>query len=315
MTAVTIVFADLAGSTGMFESLGNTQAAQLVSKTTHWIGTLCTQRHGKVIKYLGDGVLMSFVDNVAAVQAAIDIQRLHREQISPLSNRLPVQIKIGLARGDVIEQDGDCFGDAVNVASRLSDLSGADQIFVTREVIKGTSKHPEIRTRHLGSMNIRGKSEAISVYRIEWQGEESSEFLTMQASLDSRMHPGMTLPLSIELTLNDLNLTFNLEDLPIFLGRVSDAQFVVNNPRVSRLHAKIDLRGYVFVLEDLSSFGTWVRFSGNDAVIALRRQECILLDQGALALGASFEDHNVPVVSYRIHSHMQAIAAPAAAPA
>ena len=308
MTQFTIVFADLADSTGIFETLGNTQAAQLVSQTTHWIGSLGASRGGNVIKYLGDGVLMSFADNHCALQASIAIQRLHREKVSLLPNDIQVQIKIGLARGEVIEQDGDFFGDTVNVASRLSDLSGADQIFVTQDVIEGFTSSHEVRSRYLGPMVIRGKAESVTVYRVEWQVEESSEFMTMQASPDSRLSPGMVTPMSIELSLLDLKLTFNLEDLPIFLGRFSDVQFVVNNPRVSRLHAKIDLRGYVFVLEDLSSFGTWARFSGSDAVIALRRQECILLDQGELALGAPFEDAQVPVVSYKIHTHIAPVA-------
>jgi adenylate cyclase len=311
MTQATIVFADLADSTGIFESLGNSQAAQLVSSTTHWIGTLCASRGGNVIKYLGDGVLISFSDNEAALQSAIAIQRMHREQQGVVPSGVNMQIKLGLARGDVIEQDGDCFGDAVNVAARLSDLSGADQIFVTEGVIEALSLHNDIRSRHLGLMNIRGKSEPVGVYRIDWQGEESSEFLTMQASLDSRTPQGGAFPMAIELSLQERSLTFNLEDLPIFLGRLSDAQFVVNNPRVSRLHAKIDIRGYVFVLEDLSSFGTWVRFSGSDAIIALRRQECILLDQGGFALGASFDDAHVPVVSYRIHSQAKPSPQPA----
>ena len=303
MTQVTIVFADLVDSTGIFESLGNTQAAQLVSRTIHWIGDLGASRGGNIIKYLGDGVLMSFSDNRCALQASIAIQRLHRETVSHLPNDMQVQIKIGMARGQVVEQDGDYFGDTVNMASRLCGLAGADQIFVTQSVIEGFTSSHEIRSRYLGPMVIRGKTESVIVHRVEWHADESSEFMTIQASPDSRLTDGRMPLMSIELSLLKLKLTFNLEDLPVFLGRFSDAQFVVNNPRVSRLHAKIDLRGYVFVLEDLSSFGTWVRFSGSDTVIALRRQECILLGHGDLALGAPFEDAHVPVVGYKIHTH------------
>jgi predicted component of type VI protein secretion system len=68
---------------------------------------------------------------------------------------------------------------------------------------------------------------------------------------------------------------------------------------VSRHHAKIDIRGDVFVLEDISSYGTWVRFAGSNAVISLRREECVLLDKGEMALGASFEDFTVPTLSFR----------------
>lgn len=300
MSLVTIVFADLTGSTGIFESLGNIKAAEVVTKTTQWIGKICLGRGGRVIKYLGDGVLMSFANNLSAIHSVVDIQRSHRERVSAWPDNMKMQIKIGMARGEVVEQDGDCFGDAVNVASRLSDLSGADQIFVTKEVVDELTPSTDIRFRRLGPMNIRGKSEQMSVYRIEWQGEDSSEFMTVQANLDQIDTHGKSLSVRLELSWLDVNLKFNPEDLPVFLGRVSDAQFIVNDPRVSRLHAKIDLRGDVFVLEDVSSFGTWVRFAGSEAVIALRRQQCVLLDKGEIALGSSFEDFSTPTVSYRI---------------
>jgi len=136
MAELTIVFADLTGSTGLFEALGNAKAAEVVTRTTQWIGKLCQSRGGRVIKYLGDGVLMSYTDNHAAVVAVADLQRQHRERGSSYPGNSKMKIKIGLARGEVVEQDGDCFGDAVNVAARLSDLSGADQIFASESVIE-----------------------------------------------------------------------------------------------------------------------------------------------------------------------------------
>lgn len=74
MAELTIVFADLTGSTGLFEALGNSRAAEVVTRTTHWMGRLAQARGGRVIKYLGDGVLLSFVYNPAAVLTAIEIQ-------------------------------------------------------------------------------------------------------------------------------------------------------------------------------------------------------------------------------------------------
>ena len=65
-----------------------------------------------------------------------------------------------------------------------------------------------------------------------------------------------------------------------------EADFVVGDPRVSRLHASIDIRSGNYVLEDISSYGTWVRFAGGDNVIALRRQECLLHSDGEIAMGA-----------------------------
>lgn len=300
MAELTIVFADLTGSTGIFEALGDVKAAEVVTQTTRWIGTVSRARGGQVIKYLGDGVLLAFADNVAAVQAVTEIQRLHHERLSTWpDNMKTMKIKVGLARGEVVQQNGDCFGDVVNVAARLSDLSGADQILSTATVIDNLPFDTDVRYRNLGPMNIRGKSEASVVYRIEWQRDVQSEFLTMQAGLSSLDSPTAQPSDSLALSWMDLTMTFDASDLPLFLGRGNDAKFVVNDPRVSRLHARIEQRGDVFVLVDVSSYGTWVRFSGSASVLALRRQECVLLNRGEIAMGASFEDLNVPMVSFQ----------------
>jgi class 3 adenylate cyclase len=303
MAQLTIVFADLTGSTRIYETLGNAQATELVTSTTQWIGKLAQARRGRVIKYLGDGVLLAFEDNAAAASVVSEMQRLHVERTSSWSPVMKsMKIKIGLARGEVVEQEGDCFGDAVNVAARLSDLAGADQILATQSVIELLPVDFDIRYRNLGAMSLRGKSEPSMVYRIDWQREVSSEFLTMQASLDAIEGSTATLPLSLELSWLDLHGTFMAADMPMYLGRGGEAKFIVNNQTVSRLHASIEQRGDAFVLTDVSSYGTWVRFSGSDSAIALRRQECVLLSKGEIALGAPFDDFSVPTVSFRINA-------------
>lgn len=75
---------------------------------------------------------------------------------------------------------------------------------------------------------------------------------------------------------------------------------MVNDQRVSRLHAKIEWRDNHFVLSDLSSYGTWVKFAGSDTELALRRGECVLHGNGDIALGAPFSDFTVPTVSFNL---------------
>lgn len=302
MAEVTIIFADLSGSTGLFESMGNVKAAQIVTKLTQWIGELCVAHSGRVIKYLGDGVLVAFTHSEAAMESVTDMQRLYSERLQTWPDKLRMKLKVGVARGEVVEQDGDCYGDAVNVASRLSDLCGPEQILVSESVINELPADNAFRFRNLGPMSIRGRTEPCVVYRVEWQREMLSAFMTAPADLDSLLSKSMVMPSVIVLTWLDVTATFKASDLPIYLGRVSDMQFVVNDPRVSRLHAKIDRRGDMFVLEDVSSYGTWVRFTGRDAVIALRREECVLLDEGEMALGASFDDFSVPTIGFKFRA-------------
>lgn len=301
MAEVTVVFADLTGSTGVFESLGNAKATQAITRLTQWIGKVCTAQGGEVVKTLGDGVLMVFTDNTAAIESVTEMQRVHSERIKTWPDKLKMHLQVGMARGEVIEQSQDYFGDAVNVASRLSDLSGPDQILATDVVIDNLAPDSLVRFRSLGAMDIRGRNESCNVYRVEWQNEVLSDFFTVPAPLNMSPFAAKGTPQlgSIALSWLDVEAAFTSEQLPVHLGRDADAQFVVNDPRVSRLHAKIMWRAGKFYLEDVSSYGTWVRFAGGDAIIALRRQECVLLVEGEIALGAPFEDFTVPTVSFK----------------
>jgi len=300
MAEVTVVFADLTGSTGVFEALGNAKATQAITRLTDWMGKVCTSRRGHVVKNLGDGVLMVFTHNGDAVEAVTEMQRAHTERIKTWPDKIKMHLQIGLARGEVIEQAGDYFGDAVNVASRLSDLSGPDQILGTDTVINNLPSDTLVRFRSLGAMDIRGRNEACMVYRVEWQNEVLSDFFTVPAGLTPTPF-AKTVPQigAIALSWLDVEATFTSTQLPMHIGRVSEAQFVVNDPRVSRVHAKIIWRAGKFYLEDVSSYGTWVRFAGGDAIVALRRQECVLPVSGEIALGAPFEDFTVPTVSFK----------------
>jgi adenylate cyclase len=310
MAEVTVVFADLTGSTGVFESLGNAKATKAITRLTQWIGKICSLHEGYVVKNLGDGVLMVFPENMDAVNAVIEMQRLHQERIRDWPEALKMSLQIGLASGEIVEQEGDCFGDAVNLASRLSDLSGPEQILATTNVVEKLGRNRAIRTQCLGAMEIRGRTEACVVHRIEWQSEVKTDFLTVPAAFASPA-AGRNLPAwmpSIELSWLDVQASFTQNQLPLSLGRDSGSGFVVEDPRVSRRHAIIEYRAGKFYLEDTSSYGSWVRFSDSTAVLALRRNECVLMGGGEIALGAPFEDFTVPTVSFRFPEPVAALA-------
>ncbi len=300
MAELTIAFVDLTGSVSVFETLGNERATQAVTKLTQWIGSVGIDNGGKVVKMLGDGVLLSFSNNRMAVETMTQIQQEHALRVAQWPNRLKLLMQVGMARGQVVQVDGDCFGDAVNVASRLSDLAGPEQILATDTVIRKLGARHGVRSRSLGPMRIKGRAEPCEVFRIEWQSEMLSEFLTLPADLLALNTSRESIYGGIELGWLDTSRSFSLTDLPVKIGRVPEADFVVNDPRVSRLHASIDIRSGNYVLEDISSYGTWVRFAGADNPISLRRQECLLHSDGEIALGAPFTDFSGPNVTFKL---------------
>ena len=285
------------------KALGNAMATEAVTQITTWIGQQCVFNGGRIVKTLGDGVLAMFPDGQHAVNAVVELQRAHSKRImrSPLSLRMPM--RIGVASGEVEIVAGDCYGDAVNVAARLCDLCGPYQIWSNAAALEGVSESQGVTYRVLGPISIRGRAEPCNVYQIEWHEDLASDFLTMQADLDpkdARLERD-ALGREVELTWLGETKRFKSFELPIQLGRVRDADFVVNDPRVSRIHARLEWRNGSVVFVDASSYGSWIRFlgaAGSD--VLLRREECVLHGKGEMALGASFSDASVPTVSFSI---------------
>lgn len=304
MTATTtVVFADLTGSTGVFETLGNEAATQTITALTQWIGEVCKEHGGRVVKTLGDGVLAVFPAPEGAVDAVVRLQREHarRQVLRGPAHRM--QLQVGLACGEIVEVDGDCYGDAVNVASRLSDLSGARQIWATATVTeKGAVAPPGVRFHSLGLVPIRGKAQEHELVRIEWEESISTDMMTLPGfGTQAPGKPGRIVSAgSIELRFLDLVQEFETGEMPVHMGRAREAEFAVQDPRVSRLHAKVEWRNNSFVLVDLSSFGTCVRFKGAPTELTLRRDDCVLHDSGEIALGADFGDWSVPTIQFTL---------------
>ncbi|MFZ4480715.1 MAG: adenylate/guanylate cyclase domain-containing protein [Rhodoferax sp.] len=298
----TVVFTDLFGSTSVYEALGNAQATQAVTQVTNWIAKTITAHGGRVVKLLGDGVLALFHNNRSAINAVVEIQRKHQERMAKaaVAHRLP--IRVGVSCGDVEIVAGDCYGDAVNVAARLSDLSGAHQIWANSAALEGINEAEGVRFRVLGPISIRGRAEPCTVYQVDWEDDAPSSLLTMQSDMVPLFDPTQTDSLGgqIELIWMDVSRTFKSFDLPIHIGRLRQAEFVVDDPRVSRTHARVDWRNGSVMLVDLSSYGCWVRFAGDGSDLLLRREECVLHGQGEISLGSSFADLSAPIVRFSV---------------
>ena len=298
----TVVFTDLTGSTGLFESLGNSKATETVTKLNRWIGEVVEAHEGQVVKNLGDGVLSAFADPADALAAALEVQRGHQIRLTRWPASLRTEIKIGIASGEILMVDGDCYGDAVNVAARLSDMCGPSEIWATEATLQSASEIAGLRFHSLGPVSIRGRSEMLPLCHIEWHEEVLSNLMTIPASFLEIEPQEDPVSGQIELVWKDGKLACIPGDLPLHMGRAAEAGLCFSDPRVSRLHTRIEWHNGAFVLVDISSFGTWVRFDGSDAEIHLRRDKCILHGSGDIGLGVSLADTSAPTIRFHISS-------------
>ncbi|RYY99124.1 MAG: adenylate/guanylate cyclase domain-containing protein [Comamonadaceae bacterium] len=293
-----VVFADLVGSTGIFERLGDETAGRFVTQLTTALARIFEQHNGRVVKLLGDGLFVVFPLEAQALTACTAIQeRLFTKPVHAGGTGHPVQVQMGVETGEVVEIEGDCYGDAVNSAARLADLAGADQILTTQRVRAALPRDQQARLRSLGPMYLRGKAEATEVYRVEWQPERDAEATVMGAS----MFGPDAARLQLEITLAGQSLQLQQGDR-IALGRSRTADLAVNDARVSRIHSTIEWRGGHFVLSDVSSFGTWVYMGDQTAPVVLRRTECYLVGKGQIALGCDRESEDAPVASFVVRA-------------
>lgn len=296
----TVVFTDLTGSTSVFESLGNVRATKAVTQLTQWICTYLQSRGGRVIKTLGDGVLSVFPDANKAIDAVVQLQREHQANMlqQPRAEHLP--IRVGVATGEVEIVNGDCFGDAVNVASRLTDLAAPHEVWVSSTELDLAKRSPNLRFRALGPIHVRGRVEPCAVHQVEWHEDQSTDFITMQGNLDQKADTE-ALGHEVELSYLDQKRAFMAFDLPIHIGRIRHCEFIVADPRVSRTHFRVEWRNGRIMLVDVSSYGTWIRFAGARGELLLRREECVLYGRGEIALGAPFSDTSAPVVRFSVN--------------
>jgi class 3 adenylate cyclase len=294
----TVVFADLVGSTGIFERLGDETAGHFVTQLTGALSKTFEQHRGRVVKLLGDGLFVVFPAESDALTACINIQkRLQEKPVRAGGSGNPVQMQMGMEAGDVVEIDGDCYGDAVNSAARLADLAGAEQILATQRVREALAPVQQAQLRSLGPMYLRGKSEVTEVFRVEWQSGRDADATVMGVSL---LKAGQDSTLELSAFGQTMRLDARGEKLT--LGRAATASLSLNDSRVSRVHATVEWRGGHFVLSDTSSFGTWVYMGNQSEALVLRRTECYLVGQGQVVLGCEREAESAPTVAFSVRA-------------
>jgi len=298
----TVLFADLRGSTALYETLGNAEATTVVTRSVSLIGQIVSTTGGVVVKTLGDGLMAVFADPEAAITAADEMHDSLDRIVPPNASspfaaaRAPVlKLQVGLAHGEVIEMSGDCFGDAVNVAARLLDHAGDNETLATASVVAGQRQATRERFRSLDKVQLRGRVEAVHVYLLEGR-----RFGDTAATAYGELRPTTSEPEGIRLVWLDLNRVYTGPNLPVVLGRSPQVSYCIDDSRVSRSHARIDWHGGAFQLTDLSYNGTFVRFSNDSEIVALRRGTCTLHGSGMLGLGASLTDPSAPSVRFEI---------------
>jgi adenylate cyclase len=158
--ALVVGFADVVGYTRLTRSLTETELAGLIERFESMATEVIATNAGRLVKTLGDEVLFVVADPVAA--AAIGLGLL--ESISD-GGELP-DLRIGMARGEVLSRFGDVYGPVVNIASRLTSAAKPGTVLVDRELASTLASEPGLRLRRRRPMSVRGYSNLASWWLI-----------------------------------------------------------------------------------------------------------------------------------------------------
>lgn len=273
-----VLFADVAGSTALYELLGDQQAFALVEGCLATMSACTVECHGRVVKTIGDAVMAVFdrVDDAAAAAAEMQV----RVAAMGAPQGLRLGLRIGFHFGPVVPRGDDVFGDSVNLASRLCDLASRGQIITDQGTAQQLSRLYAGSLRTLFPIEVKGKAQEVELVEILWQAASTE----MTAIIAAPAPAGAAGWARLLLEFDGDRLEMGPERRKATFGRDHESDFTVRSPTASRAHAMIERRRERFVLVDHSTNGSFVTFEGKPEM-ALRREELTLVGHGWIAFG------------------------------
>ena len=289
-----VMFADVAGSTAMYENMGDDLARERISKALNALISISRLHNGVLVKTIGDEILVYFNDVDKAVFAAKAIQEAMEDDRSP--ETIGVSIRIGMQYGSAILESDDIFGDTVNVAARISSMAKGRQILCTQEIaFKVKNSELSNNMRPYDRLRVKGRNEQLDVYLFAWEQEGD---ITNMATASSFTNPARhTQVKNLILKYEGESHSISTETTSYILGRGKDCELIISGDLISRYHSKVEHRRGKFVITDQSTNGTFVRSSEGQDVF-LRREEFAMFGSGYISLGKKVDLSDLNVIHF-----------------
>ena len=277
-----ILFADVVGSTRIYEVMGDLRARDMVLTCVEIMRSATEQNHGTVIKTIGDEILATFPTANDALNAASRMQHdicIHSEL---KVEGQPIAIRIGGHFGPVVLENRDIFGAAVHTANRMTSQAKAGQIMVTSAIVERLAPEWKSAVRQIDVATLKGKTSEDELYEVLWQKEDATSMLPAIAlgNIGKEVRRAQRLRLRVqgqELVVDDRHTN-------VTIGRAEENDVVIKGNLISRLHARIEFSRNKFQLIDQSTNGTFVTTrEGEEAFV--RRDSMQLKGEGLIGFG------------------------------
>jgi adenylate cyclase len=274
-----ILFADVVGSTRLYELMGDLRARDMVAICIDVMRSATEQRQGTVIKTMGDEVMSTFPSADEALNAAAQMQQQISSHAQLKVDGQPVSIRIGCHFGPVMLENRDVFGATVHTANRMTSQAKAGQIITTAATVERLSPEWRASCRQIDIAAIKGQGNEVALYEVLWQSEDVT---SMVPAISMNSRPVRLLRL--RLRANDRDLVIDEQHSSITIGRAEDNDVVIKGNLISRLHARIEINRNKFVLIDQSTNGTFVQTADGEESF-VRRDSLQIKGEGTIGLG------------------------------
>lgn len=283
-----ILFADICGSTQLYETLGDAQASATIGNCLKQIERSGRDCQGELVKTIGDEILMVFSQPDQAAAAA---RAMHEaaQALSATPDR-PMALHIGFHFGSAMREDHDVHGDGVNVAARLVALAKAGQTLTSAATLRRLSNEWLNLARQVDSTLVRGKTGPITIYELLWQPEDATRVVT-------RSRGGAGPSLRMRLRHRDREVELGPEHPIVTLGRAESCDLVIKHDMASRLHARLEYRKDRFLLTDQSTNGTYV-CPEQGTTLFVRRDTQAIQGGGLIGLGETVTEASPDAIRF-----------------
>ena len=271
-----VLFADVSGSTKLYEVVGDAAAHAAIDLCVKLFANITEEHGGRVIKTIGDEVMAIFPDAASAGRAATDIQ-LGIAGMPPV-DKVRLGVRIGLHYGPVVEREGDVFGDTVNLSARLTEMAARGQIITSLETVERLGDLQRLDCRKLYAIPVKGKEKDVQICEILWTDVDDATQLAAPRTRNEKAS------MVLRVTYRERIIVLPNDRKTLVMGRDATADLVVAERMASRMHCELEARQGRFFLTDRSANGTWLSIDGA-AEVVLRREESMLHGHGFISLG------------------------------
>jgi class 3 adenylate cyclase len=280
-----ILFADVVGSTRLYELMGDLRARDMVAICIECMRSATDQHQGTVIKTMGDEVMSTFPTADEALNAASQMQQQISAHPQLKVDGQSVAIRVGCHFGPVVLENRDVFGATVHTANRMTSQAKAGQIMITSAMVERLAPEWQSAVRQIDVATLKGKTSEDELYEVLWQKEDATSMLpaiALGAAISSREKNKASRRLRLRFQGQEIVVDESRANIAI--GRAEENDIVVKGNLISRLHAKIELVRNKFQLIDQSTNGTFVTTrEGEEAFV--RRDSMLLKGEGMIGFG------------------------------